>query len=122
MLLDIGGIDALPIWTDPVQVLVDVGDAVLPDFILPFRRWQFVFHWRLRSSSATAYPIQGCRLTSLLFQIHLREQIFDAAIDRRFRIFVNIHPAVLVQIDPAVVIDLAFIVGLILRRMDERLY
>src|SRR5205809_7609808 len=122
MLLDISGINALAIWTDAVQVLVDVGDTVLPNFILPFRRWELVFHWRLRSSSAAAYSIQGCRLTSLLFHIHLREQMFDAPIDRPFRILANIHPYVLVQIDPAIATALVSIVGLILHRLKGRLY
>ena len=52
-----------------------------------------------------AYSVKCRCLAGLLFQIHLRKQIFDACVDRRFRIFVDIHAAVLVQIDPALVID-----------------
>ena len=105
MLLDIGGINALAVWTDPVQVLIDVRDAIFPDLILPFRRWKFVLQWRLRSTSTASDAVQGRGLTSLLIQRHLRQQVIDALFDWRFRVFVNIHPAVLVQIDPAIVID-----------------
>src|SRR2546430_8547141 len=34
-----------------------------------------------------------------------RKQIFDTSIDRGFRVFVDIHATVLVQIDPGIVVD-----------------
>ena len=122
MLLNISGIDALAVGANAVEVLINIRHAILPDLILPVRRRQLVFQRRRRSGSAAANPVQGGGLTSLLIHRHLRQQVVDALFDWRFGIFVNIHPAVLVQIDPTLAIDLVFIVGLILRRMEGRLY
>ena len=88
-------------------MLVNVGDAIFPKFLcLPVRGRQFIFHRRLLTAAASANSVQRGRLTSLLVDVHLREQIIHTLVDRRLRILVDIHPAVLVQIGPAVVINI----------------
>ncbi len=79
-------------------MLVNVGDAVFPNLSLPVGRGKFVLQHPL-------VTVQRRCLAGLFFQSHPREQVFDAAIDWRLRVFVDIHPAVLVQIDPGIVID-----------------
>src|SRR5205085_4131847 len=87
-----------PLLDPAVQVLVNVGDAVLPNFLLPLRSRQLVFQ-------NPAVAVQRRRLTGLLLQSHLRQEVFDAGADVGLLIFVSILPAVLVQVNPAVVVD-----------------
>ena len=87
--LDVRGIDAFGALGPAIEVFVDVGDAVLPDLILPLRRGQLVFQYAV-------VAVQGSGLAGLLFQRHLRKQILNAFIDVSLRVFINIHPPVLV--------------------------
>ena len=81
-----------------VQVLIDVADAVLPDGVFPGRRRQFVRkHARV--------PVQRRELAALFLERHPREQIVDAPVHRHARIFVRILLPVLVEVDPAVLVD-----------------
>src|ERR1041385_251212 len=81
----VGRMDTLPVWPNTIQVLIDVGDAIFPQALLPFRSRQFIFQRRFHSGSASADAIQSCRLTSLLLEIHLPQQILDPLVDRRLR-------------------------------------
>ena len=71
VLAHVCGVNALAVWSDAVQVLVDVGDAIFPNSIFPFGRWQLVLQWRFSAGSAPSNSIQGRRLAGLLFQVHL---------------------------------------------------
>src|SRR5205085_6460689 len=73
VLSDVGRVDALrPLLAPAVQVLVNVGDAVLPNLPLPLRRRQLVLQ-------NPTVAVQSRRLAGLLLQRHLREQILYAA-------------------------------------------
>src|SRR5947209_8932733 len=99
VLFGIGRVDAFRAFVAPaIQVLVHVGDAGLPNLFLPLRRRQLVLQ-------NPAVAVQSSRLTGLLLQGHLREEVFDAGAQVGLRVFVNVLPAVLVQVNPAVVID-----------------
>src|SRR2546422_10648474 len=76
MLFDVVGVDAPGTRAPAIQVFVDVGYAVFPDLFLPIRSRQLVLQDAL-------VAIKRCRLASLLFQSHLRQEIFDASIDWR---------------------------------------
>ena len=113
MFLDVCGINAFAIGAHAIEVLVNVRDTIFPDPILPIRRRQLVFQRRLSAAPSSSDAIQSRGLTGLLFQRHLRQQVINAFVDGRFGIFVNIHPAVLVQINPALVIDALLCVALL---------
>ena len=116
MFFDVCGVDTFAIRAHAIEVLINVGDTVFPDLILPIGRRQLVFQRRLRARPAAPDTVQGRGLTSLFLQSHLREQVFNAAIERGLRIFVNVHPTILVKIDPAVVVDAFLLARLLLPR------
>ena len=82
----------------PVEVLVDVGDAVLPDPLFPFRG---------RESPGQDAPVAVDRhqLAGLLVDCHLREQVLHALFHAAGRVFVDVLDAVLVEVDPTFVVD-----------------
>ena len=81
-----------------VDVLVDVADAVLPDGGVPGGRGQFV-----RQDARKA--IERGELRGFLFDCHAAEQVGDAVLDGDRRILVGIAGAVLVQVDPTLVVE-----------------
>ena len=83
---------------DAVEMLVDVPDAILPYGLFPSWCWQLIHQ-------NAAVSVERCHLRGLFLDVHLREEIVDAALDRRRWIFVAIHPAVLVQVDPIAMVN-----------------
>jgi hypothetical protein len=83
---------------DAIQVFIDVADAVFPDRAFPFCGWQFV-----RKHARVA--VQRRKLTRLLVERHLRQQVVDALIDGDRRILVGILRAVLIEVDPSGAVD-----------------
>ena len=81
-----------------VCLFVDVGNAVLPDFLLPLRRGQRVFQH-------TTGSIEGCQLARLLLQRHLRQEVVYPRLQRCRRVFVNIHHPILIEVYPPLLID-----------------
>ena len=81
-----------------VDVFVDVADAVFPERSLPGSGGQLVL-----GDAREAIP--GDHLRGLFLQAHAREQVGDAGVGVERRILVGILLAVLVEIDPAVVVD-----------------
>src|SRR6185295_8152946 len=109
--LDIRGIDTLGASAPTVEVLVDIGDAIFPDLILPIRSWKFVLEH-------TVVAIERGCLAGFFFEVHLREKIADASLDIYFRILINIHATVLVQIDPSRMVDIFF--GCLILRDEKK--
>ena len=105
MLRDIGGVDAFAMWANTVEMLVNVGDAVLPQLGLPFWRRQFIFQRRGLTGATTADAVKRCGLTGLLVEIHLSQKTFDAGVNWRPRILINIHATVLIQVNPTLVVN-----------------
>ena len=101
MFLEVGGVNAFGAGTPAIQVLVDIRDTVFPDLVFPVGSRQFVFE-----NAVVAVKSRG--LSSLLFERHLREKICDALLDVDLWILIDVHAAVLVQIDPAGMIDFFF--------------
>src|SRR5207302_2287816 len=58
--------------------------------------------------AADKKTVNASNQVDLLFQSHLTEQILDASIDGRLLIFIDIHAAVPVQVNPGAVIDVFF--------------
>ena len=73
--------------------LVDVGDAVFPDGIFPLGRGERVFE-------DAAVAVERGELTGFFRDVHLREQVVDAALDGLGGVFVDVFFSVLVEIDP----------------------
>ena len=77
--------------TKPIEVFVDRTDPVLPEFGFPFGRRQVVL-------KHAQIAIKRYHLAGFFIERHLRKQVFDAIFHVRRRIFVDIHPAVLVKV------------------------
>ena len=81
-----------------VEVLVDVGDAVFPDPLLPFRS-------RECPGQDTAVAVDRNQLAGFFVDRHLLQQVLDARINALRRIFIDVLDAVLVEVDPSFVVD-----------------
>ena len=96
------GLDQVPALligpTDSVELLVDIGDPVRPDLVFPSIGRQGVLE-------DTAVPVQGGQLAGFFLQGHLADQVVQAVGQGSLRILVDIHPSVLVEINPVFVID-----------------
>ena len=88
----------LPPARNAVDVLVNVGKAVLPEFFLSLSSREIVFHDPLIS-------IERDELTRLLVEVHMSDKIINARVDLGLGILVGVTPPVLVQIDPIVMIQ-----------------
>ena len=81
-----------------VHVLVNVADAVLPERRLPRLGRQLILEHAGKA-------VERHHLRGLFLKGHAREEVGDARLDIERRILVGILHAVLVQVDPAVVVD-----------------
>ena len=81
-----------------VEHLVDVGDAVLPDLVLPLRGGQ-------RVAQHAAVAVERGQLAALLFEGHAAEQVLDPFVEAARGVLVGVHAAVLVEVDPAFAVD-----------------
>ena len=81
-----------------IEVLVDRPDPVLPELLLPLGRRLLVFQH-------PPVAVQRDHLARLFFEGHLREQVLDPGVHVGGRVLIDIHPSVLVEIGPAVVVD-----------------
>ena len=82
-----------------IQMLVYRAHAVLPYPVLPFRGGKVVLQH-------APVAVEGDHLAGLFFQGHLPQEVLYAGIDGRGRVFVDVHAAVFVKVDPAFVVDL----------------
>ena len=80
---------------ESVEVLVDSPEPVLPELILPAGCRQRILQHAL-------IAVERHQLAGLLFNGHLRQQVFDSVVQGGLRVLVNILAAVLVEIDPTV--------------------
>ena len=81
-----------------VEHLVDVGDAVFPDLVFPPFGGQ-------RVAQHAAVAVERGQLAALFLEGHLAEQVLDALVETAGRVLVGVHAAVLVEIDPAFVVN-----------------
>ena len=93
-----------------IALFINIRNAVLPGCLFPRLGGIFIFQ-------GTAPPVQGHHLPRLLIHRHLREQIVNAGVDVRLGILIDILAAVLIKIDPALMIDISGQAG---RRHQEK--
>ena len=83
----------LKFTSNSIAMFVDITDAVLPNFLFPFFSWTRI----LENSFVT---IDRSHLSRFFFDGHLADQIGNAILDGKFRIFIRVLFAILVSIDP----------------------
>ena len=81
-----------------VEHLVDVGDAVFPHLRLPPLCGEGVLQY-------TAVAVEGGQLAGFLVDVHLAEQVVHPLVHRLRGVFVDVLHAVLVEINPSLVVD-----------------
>ena len=81
-----------------VEMLVDVGDAVLPYPFFPFRG-------RKGPGQDAPVAIDRHQLAGLLIDRHLREQVFHALFHASGGVFVDVLDTILVEVYPSFVVD-----------------
>lgn len=90
--------EALLEIVESVQVLVDIGDTILPELIAP-RGSREVF---LQNAVVS---VKRGELAGFLLKRHSGDEIIQSFFDRLLGVFINILPAVLIEVDPAIVVD-----------------
>lgn len=83
---------------DAVAVLVDIADAIFPNFTFPF-------FGRVGVLENAVVAVNGAHLRGFLIHVHLAEEIGDTLVGGETRIFVGVLFAVLVSVDPTFVVD-----------------
>jgi len=81
-----------------VELLIDVGYAILPHPVLPFRRGE-------RVGQHLPVPVKGRQLAALLLNRHPAKQVFHTCIIIKRRIFIGVHHTILVKINPSLLVD-----------------
>ena len=82
-----------------INVLVNVRQTIFPQFVLPCRSGKIIL-------GDTTISIQSHQLASLLVDGHLGRQISHAGFHTSFRVLESVLLAVLIEIDPRIVIEL----------------
>src|SRR5258708_2863046 len=82
----------------PIQMLVDIGDPILPNLILPAGSRKLIFQY-------TAKAIKRRCLAGLFFETHLPQQIGNTPFHGLSRVFKDVFNTIFVEIDPTLVIN-----------------